>query len=109
MNIATLKSLNLDRILDIDEAVGWSADIRLLQDEFSTLDMAEPDWLAATASSIREEIARRTHASDLATLKKVEAELDGYRTVGEKRAAAQQRLAELQKKLGMVTPGSKRK
>jgi hypothetical protein len=50
---------------------------------------------------LREEIARRTKAADLAELKRLEGELEGYKTVSERKNEAQKRLAAIQNKLGM--------
>lgn len=97
-----LKALNLDRILDIDEAVEMSAYARTLEMEYGTLDLPTPEWLVKSSDLLREEIARRTRANDLAMLKAVEAEIESYKTAAEKRTEAQKRLANIQKKLGMT-------
>ncbi len=103
-----LKGLNLDRILDNDEAVVLSAFARQLEAEYEQLGVPVPEWLEKSASTLREEIARRNKASKLARLKELEANLEGYKTVTEKRSEAQRELAEIQKELGMV-PGKSRK
>lgn len=103
-----LKQLNLDRILDMDEAVTLSAYARGLADEYSNLEMPAPEWLTKSTDILREEIARRTRAADLATLKALEGEIEGYKTVTEKRTDAVRRLADLQKKLGLSTAKSGR-
>ena len=96
-----LKSLNLDRLLDMDEAIALSAYARSLEGEYEALEMPVPDWLVKSTDVLREEIARRTKAADLAELKRIESELEGYKTVGEKKIEAQKRLASLQGKLGL--------
>jgi hypothetical protein len=101
MNIAAIRSINLDRVLEIEEAVGLSAEIRLLESEYDFLELPIPEWLTKSADVLREEIARRTRASDLAALKKLESEIESYRSVSERKTDAQRRLAELQKKLGI--------
>lgn len=103
-----LKTLNLDRILDMDEAIALSAYARSLAEEYEHLEMPAPEWIEKSTDVLREEIARRTRASDLATLKALEGELEGYKTIGEKRTEAQRRLGDLQKKLGLSTAKSGR-
>jgi hypothetical protein len=102
MSLQTLKTLNLDRILDNDEAVSLSAYARQLADEYEHLDQPVPEWLEKSTQVLREEIARRNHSADMARMKELERELEGYKTVGERKTEAQKRLFDLQKKLGMV-------
>jgi hypothetical protein len=102
MSVASLKSLNVDKMLDIEEAVAMSAEARTLEHEFESLELAVPGWLQTASGVLRAEIERRTHASDLARVREIEAELESYKTTGEKKAEAQKRLAALQKKLGMT-------
>ena len=103
-----LKNLNLDRVLDNDEAVALSAYARGLENEYGHLEMPTPEWLVKSTDVLREEIARRTRAADLAELKRIESELDGYKTVTERKGEAQKRLASLQTKLGLSTAKSGR-
>ncbi len=108
MSLQILKNLNLDRVLDMDEAIALSAYARGLENEYGHLEMTPPEWLAKSTDVLREEIARRTKAADLAELKRIESELEGYKTVNEKRGEAQKRLAALQGKLGLSTAKSGR-
>ena len=101
MSLQALKSLNVDRLLDLDEAVSLSFEARGLENEYGHLEIPVPEWLTKSSDVLREEIARRTKAADLAALKNLEAELEGYKTVTEKRSEALKRLASLQNKLGM--------
>src|SRR5271165_1626730 len=101
-----LKTLNLDRLLDMDEAVTLSAYARGLENEYEFLEIPVPEWLTKASDVLRQEIARRTHAADLAALKALEGELEGYKTIGEKRTEAQKRLGDLQRKLGLSTAKS---
>lgn len=101
MNVQTIKTLNMDRVLDIDEAVALSAEVRAFETEYEALGMPIPDWLVKSADVLREEIARRTKASKLAELKKLENEIEGYKSATEKRNEATKRLAALQNELGM--------
>ncbi len=103
MSIEKLKTLNVDRILDMDEAVALSAYARNLESEYENLQMDPPEWLAKSAAILREEIERRTHAGDLAAMAALEREIDGYKTVNEKRTEASRRLADLKKKLGVTS------
>jgi hypothetical protein len=103
MNIQTIKGLNLDRILDMDEAVALSAEVRAFECEYEQLDIPIPDWLVNSANVLREEIARRTKAADLAELKRLEAEIEGYKSANEKRSEAMKKLIAKQQKLG-ITP-----
>ncbi len=96
-----LKNLNLDRLLDMDEAVALSSYSRALEAEYGELEIPLPEWIVKATDVLREEIARRTRAADLAELKRLEGELDGYKTVNEKRGEAQKRLAAIQSKLGL--------
>lgn len=102
MSLSALKNLNMDRLLELDEAVSLSAESRALSNEFELLDLPVPEWLESASNVLREEIARRTHASALAEMKKVEAELDGLKSTAERKVEAQKRLAALQRKLGMT-------
>lgn len=101
MNIPNLKSIALDRILDIDEAVARSTELRELEREFLELSLQVPEWLTKSSNILRAEIARRTHEADLVEMRRLETELDGYKTVGERKGEAQNRLAALQSRLGM--------
>ena len=101
MSLSILKQLNMDRLLDLEEAVVLSAEARGLEAEFGELEIPVPEWLTKASDVLREEIARRTKAADLAELKRLENELEGYKTVGEKKVEALKRLAALQGKLGM--------
>lgn len=103
-----LKQLNVDRLLDMDEAISLSAYARGLQNEYEALELVEPEWLVKSADTLREEIARRTKAADMAELKRIESELEGYKSVGEKKSEAQKRLATIQKKLGLSPAGTSR-
>lgn len=102
MLMEKLKALNLDRILEVDEAVELSAFARSLESEYATLDLPTPAWLQQAGDTLREEIARRTRAADLAALKEVEAQIESLKSASEKRKEAETRLAALQKKLGMA-------
>lgn len=102
MSLATLKNLNMDRVIDLEEAVALSAEARQLEGEFSVLGIPAPDWLEKSAAVVREEIARRTRASKLARLKEVEAGIEATKTAAERRGDLQRELAGLQKELGMV-------
>jgi hypothetical protein len=96
-----LKNLNLDRILDNDEAVAMSAYARGLAEEYDALGQPLPEWLEKSTTVLREEIARRTRASDFARLKEIETGLEALKTATEKKADLQKQLADLQRKLGM--------
>lgn len=98
-----LKSLNLDKILDMDEAIALSAYARSIETEYDTLEIPVPEWIVKSTDVLRSEIARRTHAADMAELKRIEAELEGLKTQGERKSDAQRRLTALQGKLGLST------
>lgn len=104
MSLQALKNLgpNLDRLLEIEDAVALSAYARSLENEYGYLEIAAPEWLEKSSNILRVEIARRTHASNLAELKRLENELEGYKSIGEKRSEAQKRMGDLQKKLGLT-------
>jgi len=103
-----LKGLNLDRLLDMDEAVALSAYARSLEAEYEALELGIPEWLVKACDVLREEIARRTRATALAELKEIENRIEGYKSVSERRSEDQKRLADLQKRLGMSTAKSGR-
>lgn len=96
-----LKNLNIDRVLDMDEAVTLSSYARSLEAEYDALELTVPEWLIKATDVLRAEIARRAHAADLALLKEVEQEIESYKSQNERRNDAQRRLAGLQKKLGL--------
>ncbi len=102
MLIHTLKQLNTDKMLEVDELVEVSAFARTIEQEYTELELPVPGWLQDSVNILREEIAKRTRASDLAKLKDLENRLEGFKTVNEKRNEAQRELAALQKKLGMA-------
>ena len=108
MNIKAIKEIVLDRILDIDEAVALSAEIRNLELEYLTIKIPAPEWLVKASETLRTEIARRVHSNDLAELQRLEAQLDSYKSVNERRDEVQSKLAALQSKLGMGPRASKR-
>jgi len=45
MSLEKLKNLNMDRVLDNDEAVALSAFARQQMTEYETLEQPIPDWL----------------------------------------------------------------
>jgi len=103
MSLQALKKLNLDAVIEMEEAIALSAYARTLEAEYAELDMLAPEWISKASETLREEIARRSHAADMAELKRLQGEIDGYKTASEKRAEAQNRLAAMQKKLGLAT------
>ena len=98
-----LKQLNLDRILDTDEAVTLSAFARQQSIEYGELGLPVPEWLEKSTEILREEIARRNRSAKLAELKNLESEIEGYKTQAEKRSEALRRLSALQKDLGLAS------
>ncbi len=72
-----------------------------MEAEYETLEMSIPEWLVKSADIIREEIARRTKAADLAEIKRLESEIEGYKSATEKRQEAVKKLAAMQGKLGL--------
>ena len=108
MNIQFLKDFAIDRILDIDEAIAISAQMRCLEVEFVELGIPQPEWLSKASDTLRTEIARRVHANDLAEMQRLEGLLDSYKSVTERKTEVQGRLAALQSKLGMGAKSPKR-
>lgn len=102
MNIQSLKTFNADKVLDVDELVAHAADARALTQEFTEHELPVPAWLQAASDTINSEIARQTHASDLAAMQALERELDSYKSTNERKAEAQKKLAQIQKRLGMT-------
>ncbi len=96
-----LKQLNLDRILDIDEAIVLSAFARQQTDEYGELGLPVPEWLEKATEVLREEIARRCRSEKMAELRRLEGEIEGLKTATERRQDAQRKLAALQKDLGL--------
>ena len=80
-----------------------SAYARHLAAEYEELELPVPEWLEKSTDTLREEIARRTRAADLANLKDLEREIESLKTASERRADASKRMAALQKKLGLST------
>lgn len=97
-----LRNLNLDRILDDDEAVVLSAFARNLYNEFGHLDIEPPEWLAKSTTALRDEINRRRRAADEALLKEIDAEIESYKSKDEKRTSAEQRRDALRNRLGLA-------
>jgi hypothetical protein len=100
--LQALKNLNLDRVLDMDEAVTLSAYARNLENEYGHLQISAPEWLEKSTTVLRDEIDRRTRAADMAELKRIEAELEGYKTTSERKTEAVKKMAALQNKLGLT-------
>jgi hypothetical protein len=53
VNISRLKELNVDRILDIDEAVALSAEAREMEAEYEALEIPAPEWLEKSTNVLR--------------------------------------------------------
>ena len=102
ISISQLKSLNMDKVLDTDEAIALSAEARAFESEYEQLELPVPGWLTTAINTLRSEIAQRVHASDLNRVQELEREIDGYKTTTEKRSEAVRKLADLQKKLGLT-------
>jgi DNA-binding LytR/AlgR family response regulator len=107
MSLQALKALNLDKIIETEEAVALSAYARSLDAEYEALDMTVPEWISKSTETLRQEIGRRTHAADMAEIQRIERELDGYKTTTERKNDAQKRLAALQKKVGVSVTASR--
>jgi hypothetical protein len=103
VNIQALKALQLDRVLDNDEAVSLSAYARNLASEYEELGQDVPDWLVKVTDVLRTEIARRNRAADMAKLRELEQTVDSLKTAAEKRNEATNQITALQKKLGLST------
>jgi hypothetical protein len=104
MNIKFLKELNLDRVIELEEAIAVSADLRTLSVEYDELGIDRPEWITSATNIVREEIARRTRAQDLAQMRDLQAKMDSLKTLDEKRSEVGDALAALQRKLGLMGP-----
>lgn len=102
MSLNALKTLALERLIELDEVMSLSAEARQLATEYTEHELEIPTWLEQASQLLHEDIAKRTHAADLADLKEAEAEVERNRTAGERKAAAQAKVASLQKKLGLT-------
>jgi hypothetical protein len=102
MSLQALKQMNLDRLIETEEAVALSAYARQLEGEYEALDMLPPEWITKSTETLRAEIARRTHAADMAEIDRINRELEGYKTTTERKNDAQKRLSALQKKVGLA-------
>ena len=107
MSLKLLKGLNLDAIIETEEVVALSAYARSLDAEYEALDMPVPEWITKSTETLRQEIARRTHAADMAEIQRIERELEGYKTTTERKNDATKRLAALQKKVGVALTASR--
>lgn len=99
--ITTLKEMNLDRILDLEEAVALSHFGSGLEQEYSELGLDAPEWLGRSLGTLRAEIAQRVKAQKTIELRKLDAEIEGYKTVSEKKTEALRRRGKLIKELGV--------
>jgi hypothetical protein len=104
MSLNALKNVaaNLERLIELEEAVSLSAYGRDMEREYEELDLTPPEWLLKSTQALREEIARRSHAGKMAEMRKIEAELESYKSQVERKNEALARLADLQKQLGMT-------
>jgi hypothetical protein len=103
MMIEKLKRLNFDAMLDMDEAVEAAWIARCQAEEYEKHGMGVPEWLEKTMGAIQEEIERRMRAMDMARLKTLEIRLDSYKTPNERKKEDLVELANLQRKLGLVS------
>ena len=101
MSVEKLKNLNMDRVLDNDEAVSLSAFARQQIAEYEILEQPVPDWLEKSTDILRTEIARRNRSEDLRRMKELETRLEGYKSPKQKEANDLAELAKLQKRLGL--------
>ena len=101
MSVEKLKNLNMDRVLDNDEAIALSAFARQQIAEYEALEQAVPEWLEKSTDVLRTEIARRNRADDLRRMKEIEGRLETYRSPKQKEANDLAELAKLQKRLGL--------
>ena len=97
-----LKSLNMDRLLELEEVIELAAYARAQMAEYEANEVAVPDWLTNVTNLLREEIARRARAALLEELRSVEREIDGYKSVSDRRTDALKRQARLQSRLGLA-------
>lgn len=107
MSLSTLKALNVERILELDEAVWLSTEAEGLKAGFETHELEVPEWLEQSIQVLNEEIAKRTRAADLAAFKEAQAEVESLRSASEKKARAQARIEALGKKLGLAAKAAK--
>ena len=103
MLLKKLQAMNTDAMLAIEELMELSAYARGLENEYEQMEQPVPEWLITATDTLRTEIGNRTRAADMAALKNLQAELEGYKSVNEKRNEATKRLADLQRKLGLGT------
>jgi hypothetical protein len=104
-----LKQLNIDRLLDLDEAIEMSAAARVMAEEYAIFALPIPDWLERASATLRDEIAKRIRAGKLARLKQLETRLETYKTPNEKKKEDLAELAKLQNDLGLAAVGRKAK
>ena len=99
--ITTLKEMNLDRILDLEEAVALSHfGERAGTGVFGT-GPGRAGVAGISLGTLRAEIAQRVKAQKTIELRKLDAEIEGYKTVSEKKTEALRRRGKLIKELGV--------
>jgi hypothetical protein len=97
--------LNINRLLDLDEAMELSAGARAMASEYEAFGEPVPDWLEKASGVLREEIAKRIKANKLARVRQLEARLENYKSPTEKKKEDLAELARLQRELGMTPAG----
>lgn len=106
MSLQTLKNLNLERIMEVGEAVALLSEANAISVTFSDVQVEAPEWLGNVQRLLRDEIARRTRENDLASLRDIEAEIISLRSASERKQLANTKAEQLRAKLGIITAGA---
>lgn len=101
MTLGQLKSLNLDNMLEVEEVVHASAQLRAICSEFEMHDVPVPEWTGRLRETLDNEIESRLKSARLAEARKIETELEGLKTTQERKTELQKRLASIQGQLGI--------
>lgn len=91
-----LKNLNVDRLIDTDEAVAMHATGKALLGTYAEFGMEAPGWLTANLAALTREIRARNAENVAKKLADLKARRSSLRTAAEQRADIEAEIARLE-------------
>jgi hypothetical protein len=98
MSLNQLKQFDADRY-DLDELVCLSAEGNLLQAQYKTLGVDEPEWLGNTVRSLANNIRLRQADAIEKRLRQAKARVQALKPASERRAELEAEIAKLQSQI----------
>ena len=100
--INTMKNLNVDNLLQIEELVYLSKQVNDLIQEFLMRDIEVPEYLKQAKSTLDTEIDIRKQALEQAKLRQLEAAVQNTKSQTQRHQDALDKLAAQQRKMGLI-------